>query len=395
MSESIRFKVIALVLLGVAAVTLAIGLTVDRAFARNKETMAAQSLSNARAAFASLVQDDVGKLGATGRALLASKTLVEAFAARDRERLLAEATRTYPALVADSGITHLNFITPERRIFLRMSKPAQFDDLIERITLSEAMSSGALASGLELGKTGFVLRTVRPITDDAGAVLGYLELGEEIGSFSARLKAQTGFDLGVLLTKRHLKQTDWAATRSALGLRDNWADHPDVVVAQTTTRDEKLLEYPGNLDALPAAGLVLEQLDVGGRVSMRGIFPIQDATKNSVGAIFVLTDITDLAAAVEAARLRALLVALVLILSLSVVVWQVLDRLVFRRLAVMGARLEELSLRVAGGDFDLDTGIPQDARADEIGRLEQFLGQFLVLIGGTLKSLVDQQKSRS
>jgi hypothetical protein len=390
-SLSIRVKVIALVLLGVGAVTTVVGLSVGRAFDRNQETMAKQSMRNAQAAFASLVGDDVSKLGATGKVLLDSPSLVKAFVDRDRERLLAEASRTYPELVRDFGITHMNFITPDRKIFLRMTKPSQFDDLIERVTLANAISTAKLAAGLELGKTGFVLRTVRPVTD-GGAVVGYLELGEEIGSFSSRLKTQTGFDLGVLLAKKHLREDDWGFTRSAQGLRNNWADKPDVVVAQTTTSDEHLFEYSGGLEAIPPEGLVLEQLATTGKVLMRGIFPIHDAAGKPVGSVFVLTDITELNTAIAAARSTSLVITVALLALLSGLVWLVLDRLVFRRLAAMGARLEELSLRVAGGDFDLDTGIAPTAGGDEIHRLEQFLAQFLVLIGSTLKALCAPQK---
>lgn len=388
---SIRAKVVALVLLGVCAVTLGVGTSVSRAFDRNMQTMARQSLRNAQSAFASLVSGDVAKLGATGEVLVRSSALVQAFAERDRDRLLAEARRTYPGLVGAYGITHLNFLTQEKKIFLRMTKPSQFDDVIERVTLLEAMKTQRLAAGLELGKTGFVLRTVRPVTGEGGLV-GYLELGEEIGMFSSRLKEQTGFDLGVLLLKKHLKEEDWGFTRSALGLKDNWADRPDVVVAQTTTKDERILEYGGALEGIPEEGLVLDQTEVGDKVLMRGIFPIKDAAGKSVGAVFILRDITELSAAVAAARLGSLVSALVLVALLSLAVWLVLDRLVFRRLAAMGEKLEELSLRVAGGDFDLEPGVDAGSSNDEIGRLETFLAQFLVLIGGTLKSLVAAQK---
>ena len=391
-SLSIRAKVVGLMLLGVGTVTLAVGMSVAGAFEQNKQTMARESLKNAQASFSSLVRDDLGKLGATGEALLAIPGLVESFAARDRARLLAEAQRVYPQLVKEYGITHLNFIGPDRHIFLRMTKPEQFDDLVERVTLANAMKTNAFSAGLELGKTGFVLRTVRPIMTPAGPI-GYLELGEEIGSFAGRLKAQTGFDLGLLLEKKRLKKEDWAHTRAALRLPDNWDERPEVVVAQSTTSDEQLLAFRGDVDSIPSDGLVLEQLRTNGKVLMRGLFKIADASGASVGAVFVLTDISQVSQAVESARLRALLMAVALVILLSIAMWLVLERLVFRRLSAMGARLEELSLRVAGGDFDIDTGIPTaGAKGDEIGRLEQFLAQFLVLIGGTLKSLVSAAK---
>ena len=248
------------------------------------------------------------------------------------------------------------------------------------------MKTQRLSAGLELGKTGFVLRTVRPIITESGTI-GYLELGEEIGQFSSRLKGQTGFDLAVLLVKSRLNRDDWKKTRQALRLRDNWDDRSDTVVAQSTTENADIMNYSGEIEMIRADGLVLQQVGTRQSMHMRGIFPIQDAAGKVTGAIFVLTDITNLNNAVEAAQFAALMVTLVLCALLCAVVWFVLERLVFRRLLKMTERLEELSLRVAGGDFDLEIEEGGDSRNDEIGRLETFLAQFLRLIGGTLKSL--------
>jgi len=383
---SIRAKVIGLVLLGVAVVTSVVGASVAQAFARNKQTIARQSLREAQAAYQGLVNGDVSKLGATGVTLLNSTALVQAFAERDRARLLQEAERVYPQLVKEFGITHLNFISPDRKIFLRMTKPQQYDDVVDRVTLRSAMDTGKLSAGLELGKTGFVLRTVRPITTPTGTI-GYLELGEEIGKFASRLKAQTGFDLGVLLTKAGLNKADWTSTRAALNLPDNWDARAAVVVAQSTMLNDDVLSYSAELTTLPSDGLVLEQVKSDQATHMRGIFPIADAAGKTAGAIVVLTDITDLNRSVESAQKTSLLVTIALGLLLSLTVWLLLDRLVFRRLSAMADHLEELSLRVAGGDFDIEAGLEADPRKDEIGRLEQFLAQFLALIGGTLKSL--------
>jgi methyl-accepting chemotaxis protein len=391
-SLSIRTQVVALILVGVAAVTTVIAFYVSWAFERNMQTMAKESLASARAAFASLQKADTAMLGVAGELVLDSKSRLEAYVERDRTRLINELRGPYARLRKDYGVTHLNYITPDRKIFVRMSKPTTFGETIDRDSLTTAMKTNTFTSGLELGRTGFVLRTVRPVADESGTI-GYLEVGEEVGTFSSRLKEQTGFDLGLLLLKKYMKGTgagikdDWGNARKEAGQRDNWNDHPDVVVAQTTTEDESLLDYPGDMESLPAEGKVLERFKHGDKVLMRGLFPVLDPSGAMIGAIFVLRDITEMSGAVDAARRGSILITIFLGLLLAVAAWFALERLVFRRLNVVGQRLEELSLRVAGGDFDIETAMGGKTRDDEIGRLEQFLGQFLVLIGNTLKSL--------
>jgi HAMP domain-containing protein len=51
----------------------------------------------------------------------------------------------------------------------------------------------------------------------------------------------------------------------------------------------------------------------------------------------------------------------------------------------MTSAIEDLSMRVAGGDFDAH--FQPDGSSDEIGQFESFFARFMDLISATLKSL--------
>ena len=80
-----------------------------------------------------------------------------------------------------------------------------------------------------------------------------MELAEEIDHFLTALKSRTGDEYGLLVKKRFLDEEAWA---KVLGPRANtWNDRPDVVVVDTTTFTEGIIDYPGDLEALPDGGV--------------------------------------------------------------------------------------------------------------------------------------------
>jgi len=62
-----------------------------------------------------------------------------------------------------------------------------------------------------------------------------------------------------------------------------------------------------------------------------------------------------------------------------------LDSWVFKRLNRMIHTMEDLSVRVAGGDFEAK--FTPDGTQDEIGQFEQFFAKFLDLMTSTLRAL--------
>ncbi|HEX9308678.1 MAG TPA: cache domain-containing protein [Anaeromyxobacter sp.] len=381
---SIRGKLIVAIFASMVALAVATGALVRSAGERNVRRAAELAISSAGEALAAMERADVEKLDATLSVLAAHPGLAEAFAARDRPRLLALAAPIFATLKAEHDITHFYFLEPEpsRACFLRVHRPEQFGDVVTRATLTLAIDSRGLGSGKELGQTAFALRVVRPwYGRDGGAPLGYLELGEEIDHFLGRMKAQTRDEYGLLVAKSFLDEQAWAATRQ--GLRNNWGDRARTVVVDTTTADEAIIDFDGDLSSIPEHGLLLEQDARDGRIFVRGIVPVKDAAGRRVGGLFVRHDITALHASMLEARRGIYLVLLAVAAVLAgLLVWLV-NGLVFRRLDGMVATMDGLSSGLAGGDFDV--GAPRATADDEIGRFEAHLGRFLQVVAGVLK----------
>ena len=382
---SIKLKVVIAVLASLALSALANARLAAWLRQEDVEAVAQQALRTAAESYAGLQHADVEKLSAALEAPAADAALAEAFARRDRARLLQLASPVFAALRDGHGVSHWYFHEPEpsRACFLRVHAPALHGDVIERPTFAEAAARRATAWGMELGRTAFALRVVRPWTRD-GELLGYLELGEEIDHFLRRMARQTGDEFAMLILKKHLDETAWAATRG--GDRNTWADRPEVVVVDSTTDDRRLLDWQGRVEDLPEGGRVLGLERREQRAFVRGVVPLMDATGAKVGALLVLHDVTALDRGLEDHYRGVFAVVVGIALAASALLVLLLERLVFRRLEGMMARLEDLGARVAGGDYDVARDLPAPA-GDEIGRLEEFFARFLRVVGEALSEL--------
>ncbi len=381
----IKAKLVLAVLACMALAGLAATWVVGAATQQNVTLAAQSAISGAGRALAAMERADVEKLETTAVAVMAHPGLAEAFAGRDRARLLALAAPLFARLRAEHDVTHLYFLdpAPARTCFLRVHKPEQFGDVVNRATLARAVETGKVAAGKELGQTAFALRVVQPWTVD-GKLIGYLELGEEIDHFLGRMKAQTGDDYGLLVEKRYLDRALWAHARA--GRRDGWDDHPTAVVVDGTTADPSLIDLGGDPSAVPDDGRLLGEVERGGRVLARGIVPVRDAAERRVGGLFVLHDITALHDATERAGRRVVWVLAAAAAAMALGLLWSMQRLVFARLTRMIDTLEDASARLAGGDYAVAATLPVGAR-DELGRFEAFFARFLEVIGGLLQDL--------
>jgi hypothetical protein len=333
-------------------------------FEERVEGVGREALVRAAGAFEDVERTEVEKLSSTLDALMASERLRSAFRRRDREQLLAVAQPIFETMKERDRITHWYFHEPDpsRRVFLRVHRPALHGDRVERATLVKAAETGDLGAGLDLGRTAFALRVVRPWVV-GGETVGYMELAEEIGHFLEAMKGRSGDEYGLLLLKAFLGEADW---RAVLGpAADTWNARANVVVADATSLADGLLAFDGDLSAVPDRGLPLGEEHRSGRTYLRGVFPLSDAAGRRVGGLFVLHDFTDSHQAVRAGRIDAYLVLLAIAGVAAVGVALLVHLILFRRVHAMRLRLE----RLASGWAPSQRRVPMEA-TDDLGRLE-------------------------
>jgi sensor histidine kinase regulating citrate/malate metabolism len=384
--NSIRTKVLvsmAVCLIAGVGATLAL---LRYSFANNSQVLALESVAGAQRLFGILEARETSKMTAVGEALAINAPVRDAFAARDRNRLLELTAPLYPKL-REQGITNWIFHAsePGMSVFLRLHNPSKFGDQLNRFMDGEVVRTHATVAGNELAKAGFAARVIRPFYDSRGQLTGYVEFGEEIGRFIHEMKVQTGDDYGLLLNKKFVDRRFWADSSSALHHADNWNEHSTFVVADTTSANDRIIQFDGDLASVAGRGRVLERSESGDSVLVRGIFPIFDSAHHTVGAMFVVKDISAIYVSMRNTQRVLVLVSVVGLSLAAVLVVMLLNRLVFRRLQ----HIIVVATRVVGGDFD--TEIRSDS-SDEIGQFEQLFEQFRRVFVDLLTNVTELQQ---
>jgi hypothetical protein len=333
-------------------------------FEEKIEQVGGHVLQAAAESFGLQQRTEVEKLSAALDVVMASGELRAAFLAGDRDRLLRLAAPVLATLQERSRITHWYFHTaePTPRVFLRVHRPDLHDDAPQRVTLRRAVDTQEVGAGLELGLTAFALRVVRPWAVD-GRIIGYVELAEDVDHFLTALMGRTGDEYGLLVRKRYLDAAAWAAATGPKA--SSWDASADVLVLDATSSAGGVLDWRGDVEGLPSAGLALGEVEREERAFIRGVFPVDDAGGRRVGALFVVHDFTAHHQAAREGHGYALAVMIAGALAAAGGVALLAHLLVFRRLARLRDRLERRAAGVtpagrAGGMESLD----------DLGRIE-------------------------
>jgi len=387
--NSIRTKV--LVALGICLMGGICGVLalMRYSFEHNARVLTTEAVTGAEKLFMVLEAREISKMTAVSDTLIANSQVRDALVAKDRNRLL-ELTAPLYSQVKLEGITNWMFhvAQPDMTVFLRLHNPAKFGDHLNRFIDKEVMRTQAIVTGNELAKAGFAVRVLRPFPESQGGVAGYVEFGEELGQFIHTMKNETGNDYGLLLSKKYVDRQFWAESSAVWHRRDNWDDNPNFVVADRTTDSDSIFRFDGDLAGVPAEGKVLERFKEGNSVFVRGLFPIRDAGGNTVGAMFVVHDISGFYVAMT--HTQNLLVSLILAALVigTILVIALLNRLVFRRLD----NIIVVATRVVGGDYETEIHVSSE---DEVGQFEQLFEQFRCVFVDVLAHVPELQEEHA
>jgi hypothetical protein len=257
-----------------------------------------------------------------------NSAMAEAFQNHDRETLTALSLPIAGGLKKDYNITHFYFVDLDRTCFLRAHQPDRWGDQIDRFTMMAAQLTGEDTWGIELGPLGtFTLRCVRPWMKD-GKIIGYLELGMEIGSLAKGLAENIGVDIVSVIHKERTSKEKFEAGKQAFGFTSQWDEYPDVVVSHQTLAvlpDELVHRF--KTDYNTAFGnkepFLLRQ---GDRIFGCGFIPLPDATGYDVADLIVLHDVTAKIGAASSDLFLNLGLALVFFMGVLTLLWSVTGR---------------------------------------------------------------------
>ncbi len=243
--------------------------------------------------------------------------------------------------------------------------------------------------------------------------LGDVTVPANAQKYLEQLKLISGADYGLMLDKEAIDQKTYEAGLEAAGKPSNW-DERDLYVVTATT-DEALTEKM-QLKETAAADVpemgkivgiengsctavchksIMEEGDFwkvawsdDGNSRTHVVFPVTDKGGKQVGVVYSIEDITPQAEEAKGVIYSTMIVIGLTLLIVTLVIGAMLDLWVFKRLNYMINSMEELSMRVAGGDFYAK--YTTSGRNDEIGKFEKFFERFLDLMTATLRSLVDK-----
>ena len=290
--NSIRTKVLA-ALLGCLVVGVGgILALMHYSFERNSQALATESVTGAQKLFTILETREISKMTAVSDVLLVNPQVRDAFAAKDRSRLLELTAPLYPQLKSEE-ITNWDVphAEPDMVVFLRLQL-AEIRRRTEPVLRQEVVRTHDRVAGNELAKAGFAVRIIRLFYDVQGGVTGYVEMGEELGQFIHTMK-NDGSDYGLLLNKKFMDGQFWADSSKVWKRRDNWDDNPSFVVADKTSASDGIFRFQGDLSTVPEQGKP-ERFRTEIPCSRAASFRLGDAAGNTVGAMFVVRQISKL-----------------------------------------------------------------------------------------------------
>lgn len=290
---------------------------------------------------------------ALAESVIASPAIVETFAARDKDKLLALTLPVFKQLKQTSAVEQMHFHLLPATSFLRLHLPAKSgDDLSShRQTVVEVNRDRKPREGLESGAGGFGLRGVIPVFNK-GEHIGSFEFGMNFGesfvqSFARRMQTDAAI---FVLTKDGLKlvastfDQSWTPPRQRL---DEAMTRRVVDIDQTIGAKDEALLYQ----------------------------PLKDFSGKSIGVLVIGVDRTALDS--QAARTMwwaVICLGAVLLCAAGILMWLLRDLL--QPLTSFRAVLEQLS---AGNS---NVHVKYTGRQDELGVIARAIAE---MQGGILK----------
>ena len=204
--------------------------------------------------------------------------------------LLNQTQSFYREMNKQFQVTHFYFIGLDQICFLRVHNPGRHGDFIGRYTMEQAMLSGKMSEGIELGPLGtFTLRVVHPWYD-GDKLIGYIELGKEIEHLTPIMKKILGAEIVFTIEKDFLDRKKWEEGMEILNRPMDWDDYSHVVVADSTFKEiPELIRHCLEADSPESSKKIFS---IKKQTYYYSTIDLIDAGSRKVGQIIFMCDIS-------------------------------------------------------------------------------------------------------
>ncbi|MCP4346686.1 MAG: hypothetical protein GY795_14310 [Desulfobacterales bacterium] len=242
-----------------------------------------ENIKNTYNLFNFLIEEEKDGLVKVLTVLARMDVLPEYLAKKDKDTLMALSLPFFEKLKKNFRITHLYFIEPDGSVLLRVHKPEQYGDILNRITYNRAKKTGKISTGIEMGKNFFSLRAIQPV-EYQGHSAGYIEIGMEIDHIFLKVKKLSQNEISLFLS-------------------DEFVRSKTVQISGQKVKGFSLLESSSK-DAAVKTALKIENLEQGMKrfVSVElkfgenhvlaSISPFKDAAGEIAGVLMIYHDYT-------------------------------------------------------------------------------------------------------
>jgi len=262
---------------------------------QQKEQLSArfsQSVQSTSRHYNSLLEERTNLLVAALNHIHDKSDLATLFINQDRDRLYEKSSRIFDHLNREHGVTHFYYHSLDGRNYLRVHQKDRFGDEITRTTMQQAMLSGNVTQGVELGPLGtLTLRVVLPWRV-GGKLVGYLELGVEVDAVVQGVAKDVDGQLYTVVWKDGIERSSWEQGMAMLGRKAEWEQFSNGVIS-SFSKPMKRSEYVGYLEKMVNSEEdILPIWDDNGFYYI-GHVPLLDIGGNQRGMIVMLKNMTD------------------------------------------------------------------------------------------------------
>jgi len=318
---------------------------------------------------------------------------MDCYLEKNRTKLYEKGQPLFQSLKETFDDTHFYFIEPNGTCFARLHNKDIFGDKITRFTYWNANNTMNVSYGLELGKTAFALRVVKPYYNGSQHI-GFIELGKEIDHFFILMSEQVLGEFAVIVNKQYLNEEKWKSDRAVHELRNNWDDLENYLLLMQTVEENSDINEPcmscfvsKNVEEVIEKDHTSKIIKHEDKTFVCGGFPFVDAGNRKVGVVFSLIDISKEASIANNANILNILFTIIMLILTFLITGYIA-----RNLSKPLINLSNNVKKIEEGNLDLEIEIETN---DEIGQLSHAFNKMTTSMKAHNENLESQIAERT